>query len=203
MRGLLWFFSHGFVSITKLPPSGTTFAGSPTKMKELVRDATFGHVLRIVSRNKILLYPEDQDPSLWERYLDKDKSRNMAKYGQLDEPEKEEQDDESGESQSKEIEEESSDGEQRHTRAERDNVQDSRQSSDTRVESQSQVRRTSSGVHMDPEKGREVSVITWYGDNDPDVCITPNFPSNKLIFHRTHETGLKAKSFSLQPRSVF
>ncbi len=144
-------------------------------MKELIRDAIFGHILRIVSSNKILLYAEDQDPSLWERYLDKDKSRNMAKHGQLDEPKMEEHDDGSGESQLKEKEEESSDCEQRHTRPERDTVQDSRQSSD-HVESQYQVQRTSSGARVDPEKGREVSIITWYGDDDPDVCISLAFP---------------------------
>lgn len=27
-----------------------------------------------------------------------------------------------------------------------------------------------SGVPVDPEKGRDVSIVTWYGDNDPEVC---------------------------------
>lgn len=45
-----------------------------------------------------------------------------------------------------------------------------RNSSDTRVGSADNGRTNDvSGVSVDPEKGRDVSIVTWYGNNDPEV----------------------------------
>lgn len=34
-----------------------------------------------------------------------------------------------------------------------------------------------SGVKIDPEKGRDISVVSWYSDNDPEVRYLHTFPS--------------------------
>jgi hypothetical protein len=47
-----------------------------------------------------------------------------------------------------------------------------RSSSDTRVGSREQQRNDVSGVPVDPEKGRDVTIVTWFGDNDPEVSPT-------------------------------
>ncbi|XXG96681.1 hypothetical protein Hte_002971 [Hypoxylon texense] len=41
-------------------------------MATQVRDTTFGHVVRLLSSNKIFQYPDEADPSLWKKYLQGD-----------------------------------------------------------------------------------------------------------------------------------
>ena len=55
-------------------------------MTELIRDTVFGHFLRKVTGNKVLLYEEEKDPSLWKKYVHIDKSANVAKHGQTSPP---------------------------------------------------------------------------------------------------------------------
>lgn len=47
-------------------------------MKELIRDTVLGHFLRLITKGKVLPYAEDRDPSLWERYIDKEKSGRVV-----------------------------------------------------------------------------------------------------------------------------
>ncbi|KAF4637790.1 hypothetical protein G7Y89_g289 [Cudoniella acicularis] len=42
-------------------------------------------------------------------------------------------------------------------------------SNSTRVGIQDQRRNEVSGLPVDPEKGRDVTIVTWYGDDDPEV----------------------------------
>ena len=50
-------------------------------MSELIRDTVVGHILRFLTKGRVLQYAEEKDPSLWKQYLDRDQSKNMALYG--------------------------------------------------------------------------------------------------------------------------
>jgi DHA1 family multidrug resistance protein-like MFS transporter len=129
-------------------------------MKELIRDTVLGHALRIATRNKVLPFEEERDPELWKRYIDKEKSGRMAHHGTTAEEEKEEN---------------AKDAERNDENGERQGVQDpryrhnSRDSSDTRVASHDARRNEFSDVPLDPEKGKDVTIVTWYSDTDPEV----------------------------------
>lgn len=41
-------------------------------MATQVRDTTFGHIVRLLSSNKIFQYPDEVDPSLWKKCLQGD-----------------------------------------------------------------------------------------------------------------------------------
>ena len=149
-------------------------------MKELFRDTTTGHVLRLITKGRILQYEEDRDPSLWQRYIDKEKSGRMAHHGHMGEEDKEEKDDEkndSGEDGSGEGRDESFENDssaQRPTREQRNQGNSHPSGSDTRVGADGTHRNEVSGVPVDPEKGRDVSIVTWYGEIDPEVCYSIN-----------------------------
>jgi DHA1 family multidrug resistance protein-like MFS transporter len=144
-------------------------------MKELFRETTTGHVLRLITKGRILQYEEDRDPSLWQRYIDKEKSGRMAHHGHTGEEEKEEKDDQkndsgkddSGEGKDESFENDSST--QRPTGEERNQENATRSSSDTRVDADGTHCNEVSGVPVDPEKGRDMSIVTWYGEKDPEV----------------------------------
>lgn len=144
-----------------------------SSMKELIRDTVFGHFLRIVTKIKVLSYEEERDPSLWKQFLDKEKSGNLARHGSVNEPQKDEEKegqaggDESSDNQGFKDDEVPNGEEQRQPQ--RETNPESRRSSDTRVGEQER-RNEASGVVIDPEKGRDVSLITWFGDDDPEVC---------------------------------
>lgn len=146
-------------------------------MKELIRDTIFGHFLRIITKKKVLLYEEERDPELWKRYIHHEKSSNMARHGQTAVPE-ELKDEEKGE-QSNDNNEQRPVGEER-------NQDRHRNSSDTRVGSYDNTRRNeASGTVVDPEKGRDLTIVHWFGDNDPEVCsCLLNFSGPTLTIHR-------------------
>jgi DHA1 family multidrug resistance protein-like MFS transporter len=185
-------------------------------MKELFRDTIPGHFLRLVSGGKLFPFPEEEDPSIWKRYVSKEKSGHMAHHGTM-EPEKEnkdENDEESGEQSSgKDEEKEENHGQDgvggnmedfwRRQRLAPWQRQLSRQQSETfqrqlkRQQSEQQqagngslqhssatrVTRNMnsiSGVKIDPEKGKDVAVITWYGDDDPEN--PQNWSTSKKVF---------------------
>lgn len=56
-------------------------------MSDLFRDSFFGHFLRLVTNGRVLHYPEELDPSIWQRYVNEKKSANMAMYGKTEVPE--------------------------------------------------------------------------------------------------------------------
>ncbi len=131
-------------------------------MKELVRDTVLGHFLRLVTGGRVLPYEEDRDPSLWKRYIDKEKSGRMAHHGHTEEEEKDEEEaDAKGDSTQQQ---------QRAGAAEGNATANTRDSSDTEVGSGDVQRNEVSGHRIDPEKGRDVSIVTWFGDDDPEVC---------------------------------
>lgn len=94
-------------------------------MSDLIRDAPVGQMIRWAFKGKYLQYPEEKDPSLWEQYVDKEKSKNMAQYGSTDPPD------------------------------ESDKEDNGRQKSN-------------SDKSANTEKGKDVTVITWFDENDPE-----------------------------------
>jgi DHA1 family multidrug resistance protein-like MFS transporter len=112
---------------------------------DLIRDSPFGHIVRLVTRNKAFQYPEERDPELWKKYVNQEKSGYMAHHGTAEAPEEE----------SEELQ---------NATGVRD--RNSRSSSNTQV---GDGHNEASGVKVDPEKGKDKHVIDWYGPEDPQV----------------------------------
>ncbi|KAE8453818.1 hypothetical protein EG329_009330 [Mollisiaceae sp. DMI_Dod_QoI] len=141
-------------------------------MKELFRDTITGHAIRLLTKRKVLQYEEERDPSLWKRYIDKEKSGRMAHHGHTGEVE---------EGAQKEEEVNDIDG-QRQTGAERNRGSASTESSDTRVGSPDDRRWNEvSGVVVDPEKGRDATIVTWFSDDDPENPMNWSTPKKFLV----------------------
>ena len=105
-------------------------------MSELIRDTILGHFLRLGTRQKVLPYEEDRDPSLWKRYVDKEKSGNMAHHGYVS-PEDENNKGKDGE----EINGNSSDNDESQTEQTRENIQEPTCLRSSRNSSRSEERR--------------------------------------------------------------
>lgn len=129
-------------------------------VKELVRDTIVGHALRMFTKSRVLPYEEECDPELWKRYISREKTGQMAHHGHLGEEEKEGKDGE------KDGEGEDSEGQSPDAR------HSSRNSADTRVNSQDQDvgKNSLTGHPVDPEKGKDMTIVDWYSDTDPEVC---------------------------------
>jgi hypothetical protein len=137
--------------------SASTFFGfilRGFKMKELFRDTVTGHAIRLLTKGRVLQYEEERDSSLWRRYVDKEKSGRMAHHGhtgEAKEQDEEKQDDKDG--------------------RQPNNGDNPRDSDDTRVDSPENTRRNevSGVIVVDPEKGRDATIVTWFSDDDPEV----------------------------------
>lgn len=115
---------------------------------DLIRDSPFGHIVRLVTRNKYFQYPEEKDPQLWKKYVSQEKSGYVAHHGDTSPPE-----------------EESEDLRQARGIREREGSESSR----TEV---GEEYNHASGVRIDREKGRDQHVIDWFGPDDPQVGIS-------------------------------
>lgn len=113
-------------------------------MSELVRDTVFGHLIRLISHGKLLPYAEDRDPELWRQYVHHEKTERLAHHGH--------------------VEEEPQSGERHSSRQE-----ESRRSSRTLQGGGLQTNAV--GHTIDPENGKDVILVHWYGDKDPEVSL--------------------------------
>lgn len=129
-------------------------------MAELFRDTAFGHLCRLVTGKRVFRYPEEVDPSIWTRYLDAQKSGYLAEHGTMEKAEDGE--DLSGLARPTETD---SQLQPVPPNVHSSRGQDSVSSSRTRVGENAQVN-AASGLPVDPEKGRDVNLVGWYG---PDV----------------------------------
>lgn len=120
-------------------------------MSDLIRDSAFGHIVRLVTKRKYLQYPEEKDPELWTKYVNQEKSGYAAYHGSTEAPEN-----------ANDVEELT----QAHGVRNRDQRHDSDDSSRTVGNGVNET----SGVRVDPEKGRDYHVVDWYGPDDPAVC---------------------------------
>lgn len=151
-----------------------------TMVADLIRDSPFGHIVRLVTRNKVFQYPEERDPKVWKKYVNGEKSGHMARHGATQPPQDEENE----------------------TTHERDgNLSD--------ASSQTQVNEAS-GMRVDPEKGKDKHVIDWYGDDDPQVCQQTQLHHTYLYPHcdlltlinRIPATGPALRNSSSHSRSA-
>ncbi|KAJ4350693.1 GTPase-activating protein [Ascochyta clinopodiicola] len=110
---------------------------------DLIRDSPFGHIVRLVTRNKCFQYPEEKDPSLWKKYVNQEKSGYVAHHGNTSPPEEE-------------VEE------LQNARGVRD--REGSESSNTEIGDEYNH---ASGVRIDQEKGKDQHVIDWFGPDDP------------------------------------
>lgn len=119
-------------------------------MAELIRDTAFGHLLRVILRGRVLQYAEDKDPSLWRQYMSEEKTRRMAHHGNTD----------------------------RLSNKDRP-AHSSEESSRTRAGSEQDVNEPT-GQPIDPEKGRNLNVVDWFDENDPENPM--NWSTFKKVF---------------------
>jgi DHA1 family multidrug resistance protein-like MFS transporter len=127
-------------------------------MTELIRDTAFGHFLRLLTKGKVLPYEENRDPLVWKRYVHKEKSGNVARHGHT-----------GGEETNGDLDDSS---------GLQDRDTSPANSSNTRVGSGTHGHNEISGVRIDPEKGRDVNVVHWFGDEDPEVISPFTEPSD-------------------------
>ena len=129
-------------------------------MSDLFRETVCGQLIRLATGSRFLKYPEERDPSLIEKYINPEKSANLARTGttQSKPPQQE---------QKHETEKE-----KEYEATPQPRSANSRNSSDTQVDRPEQdnvLVNVPSGVRVDPEKGRDGHVVDWYGPDDPDV----------------------------------
>jgi len=149
---------------------------------DLFRDTFVGHILRLATGNRILRHPEEKDNSIVTRYYNYEKSSNMARFGQCEEPEDANSTKEKDTSPSP-----SPDGAATptpehgaqtpipHHRASEGNISE--------AETHVPVDRTVSncaGTPIDAERGRDLTVIDWAGPDDPEN--PRNWSTGKKIF---------------------
>jgi DHA1 family multidrug resistance protein-like MFS transporter len=117
-------------------------------MADLIRDSAFGHCVRFVTKGKYFQYPEEKDPELWKKYVSHEKSGYMAYHGTTSAPENAGDIDELTQAHGVRSREHS----EASSRTVGDGINEA------------------SGVRVDPEKGRDIHVVDWYGPDDPQVC---------------------------------
>ncbi|MCJ1312874.1 hypothetical protein MMC25_006550 [Agyrium rufum] len=129
-------------------------------MSEFFRDTVFGHLVRLVTRGKVLSYVEDRDPETWKRYVNHEASRRIAHHGHTGEHEPKDGEEEEAPNQNEDRPQNTS-HESSRTRIGDNDV--------PAVKTQSSTPRNIMGHRIDPEKGgRDVTMVDWYGDDDPE-----------------------------------
>ena len=134
-------------------------------MTELIRDTTFGHIVRLLSRNRFLQFREERDPSVWKEFVNPEKSINMAQHGQITPPDDLEKD--------VHAPDDSSHGSSRTTVGEHNGSADAYGLNTTNT-------RESRRVKIDPEKGRDIHIVDWYDENDSENPM--NWSTGKKFF---------------------
>ena len=137
-------------------------------MTSLMHDTAFGHLCRLVTGNKVFKYAEEKDPEIWKRYINHEKSGYMAQHGTFSAEEETEIEQNANERKEEDVEQDP----------------DSRQSSDTQVGETDNDRpqrfQALTGRPLDPEKGRDLYIVDWYGPEDKENPM--NWSRGKKFF---------------------
>lgn len=127
-------------------------------MASLFRDTVLGQVVRLATRGKVFQYAEEKEAGLWQQYVEKETPagvRSTSPPRSLLAP--------------VDFEKESAP----HTpKPDQDAASaSSGVSSDTAVGDlpSNQANGAAAGKSIDPEKGRDTTMITWYSETDPEV----------------------------------
>jgi len=133
-------------------------------MKDLIRDTAFGQLVRLATGNRVLRYAEEEDPSIWTRFIDEKKSGYLAHHGDTNPPEDGTDMEGIGGVRTRE------DQFTLEAPINRNLARSgSESSSRTRVGDDEKINEAS-GIRLDPEKGRDKHMVSWYGDNDPGTA---------------------------------
>ncbi len=166
-------------------------------MSDVIRDSVFGQLVRLATGGKVFQYPDEADPAIRERYINKQKSGNLALHGTLQPPqEADEKEYEAAPSLSSSTSTASTGGVDKEGEAPPERVVSNIPSQISRLhsaESRPQALRrntshansflnelehstsrvsrvnTASGRPVDPEKGRDIHLVDWYGPDDSEV----------------------------------
>lgn len=141
-------------------------------MTELIRDTAFGHLVRFVTRGKYLKFAEEADPTVWTRYIDEKKSAYLAHHGSTDPPEDPDDMPPIEGIRTREAQ---------YSHFPPPRLARLASSRSQRTSSQEPINEVS-GVPVDSEKGRDIHLVTWYGDDDPEN------PRNWSLFKRVFVT---------------
>lgn len=114
-----------------------------TNMTTQFRDTQFGHLVRFLSGTKLFRYPDEIDPSLWKKSLQRDRTSTSTPSGE----------------RSRSLEK-SKDPNNSTTACAKDcNTRD--------------ADLQDWNINRLVEDGTDVYRVDWYGPNDPEVCICP------------------------------
>lgn len=119
---------------------------------DIIRDSVFGHAVRLATGNKYFQYPEERDPEYWKRYINDEKSAELATLGKTRTQLAREQAEKGSEDTPKAEKEEEND----LTAAPNDS------SSTLTEDNNNQIKR------VDPEKGVDTAIVDWWGPEDPE-----------------------------------
>lgn len=135
-------------------------------MSQLIRDTAFGHTVRFLSRGKLLRYQEEEDPSLYTRFIDEKKSANLAQHGDVNPPE--------DDASEKASEKDDLEKPERSTANGRSSSEGS-----GNADNDATINEVS-GVKVDPENGKDIHLVSWWGNNDPEN--PQNWSTFKKVF---------------------
>ena len=126
---------------------------------DLIRDSAFGQLVRLATGSRIFYYPEERDNSLYSKYINAEKSSNLARTGTTE---------------SKPL---NTDGEKRlDSDLPTPNDAASPNSSRSTLADPNALVNVASGTAVDPERGRDGDVVDWFGPDDPENPMNWNKP---------------------------
>lgn len=123
---------------------------------DLIRDSIAGQLVRLAGGKRLLPYPEEREPSLYDKYINREKSANLARTGTT----------ESTPAAEKSTE----------TPNASDSANSSANSSTSTLADPNALINVASGQRVDPERGRDGDVIDWYGPDDPENLMNWSKP---------------------------
>ena len=130
-------------------------------MTDLIRDTVFGHLLRYITKGRVLQYMEERDPSLWKQYIDREQTYNMAMYGH---PELALHEQKEKDSQAQTPMDQSD-----NIRTPSDRSASTLTQEKTQIDRQHQLHSALTNQRVDTERGRDATMVSWWGEDDPEV----------------------------------
>ena len=139
-------------------------------MAALIRDTVFGHFVRFVTKGRYLQFIEEKDPSLWKRYLDREQTQNMALFGhaELTTNEEKERNITAGTPPEPATPPGAVSGEPTPSDDTSGSLHQEKTQEDTERR-HGQMHSILTNHRLDTEKGRDATMVTWFGDDDPEV----------------------------------
>jgi DHA1 family multidrug resistance protein-like MFS transporter len=138
-------------------------------MSELFRDTVAGQILRLTTGRRILQYPEERDSSIWQKYLNREKSANMAIHGSTEPPSTKEKEEEEASTKSPPDEDVTlAQPTASATRPHQDSTSSGTTVDPDNDNNENRLVNTLSGQKVDVERGRDADIVDWYGPDDSE-----------------------------------